>query len=135
MNVDWVSARYSGESVQYMSPSSFPIFHELKLMPSLRKESIDDALDSSSSFLQASVNFSRGVETNEIPNFFSAATSFGSPFLSRPRGKSTDFPHILWKRANMSIIVYVAACPMWMGVLTYGGGVSIAKTSFPAWNL
>jgi hypothetical protein len=83
-----------------------PLFsHELKLIPSLRNESMDSADDSSSSFLQRPINSSRERAAMETPKRFSVATSMGRPLRSSPRGNRTLCPVILRKRANMSISV------------------------------
>lgn len=71
------------------------------------------------------MNFFRPTLNGDALNFFSVAISIGRPFRSRPRGNNTSSPFIRRYRAKKSMKQYVTAWPMWIGVLTYGGGVSI----------
>ncbi|MCX6820634.1 MAG: hypothetical protein NT016_01675 [Candidatus Aenigmarchaeota archaeon] len=96
-------------------------------MPSRLKLSMEASPLFVMSWRHLSMNCSRGVVAMLMPNTFSACTSIGSPFLSRPRGKSTLNPAMRLYRAMMSMMTYVNAWPMCTGVFTYGGGVSMEK--------
>ena len=87
--------------------------------------SIDSADASFKSCSQSSTNFFRPTLKGETLNFFSVAISIGRPFRSSPRGNRTSSPFIRRNLAKKSMKQYVTAWPMWIGVLTYGGGVSI----------
>jgi len=104
----------------------FPSFlYDENEIPSFANESIDSTEASDRSCSHSSMNFSRPTLNGDALNFFSVAISIGSPFLSNPNGNNTSSPFIRWYRAKKSMKEYVIACPMWIGVLTYGGGVSI----------
>ncbi len=123
--MDCVRVLYSGESVLYTAPISFPSLYDENDIPSFANESIDSADASLNSFSQYSTNFSLPTSNGENLNFFSAAISIWSPFLSKPNGNRTSWPFILRYLAKKSMKQYVTACPMWIGELMYGGGVSI----------
>src|SRR5687768_11717636 len=96
---------------------------------------MDSSEADSKSFLHASMNSCLDTLNGEILNFFSVANSIGKPFLSKPKGNRTSKPFILLYLAKKSMYVYVVAWPIWMGVLTYGGGVSIEYIFFFVFGL
>ena len=86
-----------------MSPILFPFLYELYECPNLANESIDSSDAVSRSFLQYSMNSSLLTLNGEILNFFSAASSIGRPFLSRPKGNRTSKPFIRLYLAKKSM--------------------------------
>ena len=79
-----------------MSPAFSPWAKELKLMPSFKKESTVMVPALLRRCLHLATNSSLLTWCALMVNFFSAAISIGSPFLSSPKGNKTSWPVILW---------------------------------------